>query len=73
MAHKAAKLVKVTYKNKQPLITTIQEGVKSKDRVTTEFFNFFGRSPHPVKVGDSEKQEKREDLTKIEGEFELGQ
>ena len=73
MAQKAAKLVKVTYKNKQPLITTIQEGVKSKDRVTTDFYDFFGNSPHPVKVGDSEKQEKREDLTKIEGEFELGQ
>ena len=66
-------MVKVTYKNKQPLITTIQEGLKSKDRVTTDYFNFMGISPHPVKVGDSEKQEKREDLTKIEGEFELGQ
>ena len=66
-------MVKVTYKNKQPLITTIQEGLKSKDRVTTDYFNFMGISPHQVKVGDSEKQEKREDLTKIEGEFELGQ
>ena len=71
IAHQAVDLMKITYKNKQPLITNIQDGMKSPDRVIKDFPEFLGMAPRALQVGDS-KEEDRDDLIKIEGEFELG-
>ena len=71
IAHQAVDLVKITYKNKQPLITNIQDGIKSPDRVIKDFPEFFGYAPKAVQLGDP-KEKDRDDLIKIEGEFELG-
>ena len=45
LALEAVKLVKVTYKNKKPLVTTLRDGMKDETRVTTKFPDFFGMSP----------------------------
>ena len=72
LALEAVKLVKVTYKNKKPLVTTIRDGMRDKSRVTTDLPDFMGYSPKQIKVGDSEEEEKKEGLTTIEGELDLG-
>ena len=71
IAHQAVDLVKITYKNKQPLITNIHDGIKSPDRVIKDFPEFFGMQTKAVQMGDP-KEKDRDDLIKIEGEFELG-
>merc|ERR1719367_196278 len=45
--------------------------MKSPDRVITEFPEFFGYAAKAVQMGDP-KEKDRDDLTKIDGEFELG-
>ena len=72
LALEAVQLVKVTYKNKKPLVTTLRDGMKDETRQITDFPDFFGFSPKQVKVGDSAEEEKKEGLTTIEGELELG-
>ena len=71
IAHQAVDLVKIKYKNKHPLITNIQDGMKSPDRVIKDFPEFLGMAPKALHMGDS-KEVDRDDLIKIEGEFELG-
>lgn len=72
LALEAVKLVKVTYKNKKPLVTTLRDGMADESRQTTNFPEFWGYCPKQVKVGDSAEEEKKEGLTTIEGELELG-
>ena len=45
--------------------------MKSPDRVIKEFPQFFGMQTKAVQMGDP-KEKDRDDLIKIEGEFELG-
>ena len=45
--------------------------MKSPDRVIKDFPEFLGMAPRALQMGDS-KEEDRDDLIKIEGEFELG-
>ena len=72
LALEAVKWVQVTYKNKKPLVTTLEEGLKDESRQTTNFPDFFGYCPKQVKVGDTSEEEKKDGLTIIEGEFEMG-
>lgn len=53
-------------------MSNIRQGLKDKSRQVTEFPEFFGFNAKQIKVGQTEEQEKREDLTVIEGELELG-
>jgi xanthine dehydrogenase/oxidase len=72
LAHKAVQLVKVTYKNKKPIVSNIRDAMKDPARVVQELPDFFGFCPKQVRVGDTAEQVKRDDLTTIEGEFEMG-
>ena len=72
LALEAVQLVKVIYKNKKPLVTTLRDGMADETRQTTNFPEFWGYCPKQVKVGDSAEEEKKEGLTTIEGELELG-
>ena len=45
--------------------------MKSPDRVIKDFPEFFGMAPKAVQMGDP-RQKDRDDLIKIDGEFELG-
>ena len=45
--------------------------MKSPDRVIKDFPEFLGMAPKALHMGDS-KEVDRDDLIKIEGEFELG-
>ena len=72
LAHKAVKMVKVTYKNKQKICVELKDAMKDQNRIVTEFPDFFGFSPKPVEIGNVAEQEGRDDLTTIEGEIDLG-
>ena len=72
LAHKAVDLVKVTYKNKKPVVVTVGEAMKDPKRVVTDFPDFFGFKPAPMAVGDTKEQESRNDVQVIEGDIDLG-
>merc|ERR1719210_836215 len=72
LALKATKLVKVTYKNKKPIVVTVQEAIKDSKRVVTDFPDFFGFKPAPVAIGDTKQEESRNDVQIIEGDIDMG-
>ncbi len=69
LAREAAGLVKVTYKNKRPVVVNIKEAMKDEARVVKEFPTFFGFSPRQILVGEHQKSQ---DLVQVEGQLELG-
>ena len=50
LALKAAKAVKVSYKNLKPVVTNIRDAMKDENRVVNEFPDFFGFRPVHLKV-----------------------
>ena len=72
LALKATELVKVTYKNKQPVVVDVKEAIKDSKRVVNDFPDFFGFKPAPVAIGETAKEEARDDVQIIEGDLELG-
>lgn len=60
---KAAKAVKITYKNiKQPIFTIREAFEKEPERVSSEMIEFFGQKPAPAIIGDVEGDKLKKQL-----------
>lgn len=71
-ARQASDLVKITYKDLQPVVVEMKEAMKEPSRVVDSFPDFFGMQPKPVQVGDLSQAKQQAGLIQIEGELELG-